>query len=364
LISAPTGRWSNVPELLLQENSPYNTRRASLLRGEGDLYLYLEDLVGPGPATTSAVWVGNVAPAPTDKRAVTPPGVPPRMGAGGTQFPDGCPDLGRSIDIVWFEEGDAVAVVDAEGVLAVIPGWAGRNEFYGYSRYARGRTGLAWELTRDAAKALEGKVRESSEFWRWRRSNGWNEVRTEGLTHLEERAGPQEAAWPLGSARFPELIATRHQVGELPVWVTATTGLSAQRMAGVEQYVDRPEDAARIELALARTVPDQSAAELLSALAVIPFTRCTWLGEGHTIGGAPGRYPAFGAEKAAVLLTAEPPRGNRYPLPDLSGRTVRGEAVTYLWVMVIDEETFRLARGRDARAAIAHLQANGATWVQ
>jgi len=32
--------------------------------------------------------------------------------------------------------------------------------------------------------------------------------------------------------------------------------------------------------------------------------------------------------------------------------------------MVIDEETFRLARGRDARAALAHLQVTGATWVQ
>jgi hypothetical protein len=353
-----------MPELLLQETSPYQTRRASLLRGEGDIYLYLEDLVGPATATASAVWVGNHAPAPTDRREVTPPGVPPRMGAGGTYFPDGCPDLGRAMDIVWFEEGDAVAVVDAEGVLAVIPGWAGRNEFYGYSRYARGRTGLAWELTRDAAKALDLKVEESRAYWRWRAGGAWDEMRTEGFVHIEGRLGPQEAGWPLSAGRFPEIVATRHQVGQLPVWVTVTTGLSSQRMAGVEQYVDRPEDAARIELAIARSTADQAGAELLGALAAIPFSRCTWLGEGHTIGGAPGRYPAFGAEKAAVLLTATPPAGNRYPMPDLTGRTVRGEAVTYLWVMVIDEETFRMARGRDARAAIAHLQATGATWVQ
>ena len=353
-----------MPELLLQEISPYSTRRASLLRGEGDLYLYLEDLVSPSPATTSAVWVANYLPAPTDQSVTSPAGTPPRMGAGGTRFPEGCPDLGRAMTLVWFEEGDAVAIIDAEGVLAAIPGWAGRSEFYGYSRYARGRTGLAWELTRDAGQALEAKVVESRDFWSWRGAGAWGEVRSSGLAHIEAQTGPQEAAWPLGTARFPELIATRHRVGELPVWVTATTGLSAQRMAGVEQYVDEPEKASRIELAIARSVPDQAGAELLSSLATIPFGRCTWLGEGHTIGGSPGNYPAFGADKAAVLLTAEPPEGSRYPMPNLRGLVRRGEPVTYLWVLVIDEETFRLARGRDARAAIAHLRGNGATWVQ
>ena len=257
-----------------------------------------------------------------------------------------------------------MAVVDAEGVLAAIPGWAGRSDFYGYSRYARGRTGLAWELTRDAAQALEAKVRESRDFWRWRVTDGWAEVRSTGLAHLEANVGPQEAAWPLGTARYPELIATRHRMGDQPIWVTATTGLSAQRMAGVEQYVDRPETAARIELAIARTSPDQAGAELLSSLATIPFGRCTWLGEGHTIGGAAGNYPAFGPDKAAVLLTASPPAGHQHPMPNLRGLVRRGEPVTYLWVMVIDEDTFRLARGRDARAALAHLAADGATWVQ
>jgi hypothetical protein len=286
------------------------------------------------------------------------------MGAGGTQFPEGCPDLGRAMSLVWFEEGDAVAVIDAEGVLAAIPGWAGRSEFYGYSRYARGRSPLAWELTRDAKAALEVKVQESRDFWQWRLGNAWPEVRAAGIAHLEAQVGPQEAAWPLGTARFPELIATRHRLGDQPVWVTATTGLSAQRMAGVEQYIDEPEKAGRIELAIARSMPDQAGAELLSSLATIPFGRCTWLGEGHTIGGAKGNYPAFGPDKAAVLLTATPPPGVGHVLPDLQGTRRRNEPVTYLWVMVIDEDTFRLARGRDARAAIAHLQTSGAGWVQ
>jgi hypothetical protein len=353
-----------VPELLLQQTSPYNTRRASLLRGEGDIYLYLEDLVGATPNTTSAVWVANYLPAPSSRDEVSAPGAPPRMGAGGTRHPEGCPALGDRLGLVWFEEGDAVAVVDGEGVLAAIPGWAGRSEFYGYARYARGRSPLAWELTRDANQVLDHKVVESREFWNWRLSSAWPEIRSTGLSHLEMQLGPQEAAWPLGDAAFPELIATRHRLADEPIWVTATTGLSAQRMAGVEQYVDNPEQCARIELAIARSTPDQSGAEILSALATIPFSRCTWLGEGHTIGGSPGAYPAFGADKAALLLTSTPPPGTRFAMPDLSGLSRRNEPVTYLWVMVIDEETFRIARGRDARAALEHLTVSGASWIQ
>lgn len=353
-----------MPELLLQQTSPYATRRATLLRGEGDVYLYLEDLIGPTPTTVSAVWVANVLPAPSGHGGEGEPGTPPRMGAGGTRHPEGCPPMGDRLELVWFEEGDAVAVVDGEGVLAAIPGWAGRNEFYGYARYARGRSPLAWELTREASKVLEHKVVESREFWTWRCGSGaWTDISASGMAHLQERLGPEEGVWPLETG-LPEVMASRHRLADASVWVTATTGLSAQRMAGVEQYVDDADRVARIELAVARPVADQVGAEVLAALAAIPFNRCTWLGEGHTIGGAAGSYPGFGPDKAALLLTVNPPPDTRCPRPDLSGLSRRGEQVTYLWVMVIDEEAFRLARGRDARTAVQHLADSGATWIQ
>lgn len=348
----------------MQEISPYRTRRASLLRGDGDSYLYLEDLVGPEPETTSVVWVANHVAAPTDASEEAPEGTPPRMSAGGTSHPAGCPELDRNLKFVWFEEGDAVALLDGSGVLAVIPGWAGRDNFYGYSRYARGRSPLAWELTEDAHQVLKQKVGESREFWSWRTGSSWPEIRQAGQQHLEQRVGPQDSAWPVGESMFPELIATRHRLVGQNVWVTATTGLSAQRMAGVEQYLDVPESASRIELAIARAEPDQAGVNLLGALGTVPFGRCTWLGEGHTIGGIPGAYPEFGLDKAALLLTAEPPFSGDFRPPNLNGLVRRGDPVTYLWVLVVDEETFRLARGRDSRAALAKLTEAGATWVQ
>ena len=111
-----------MPDLLMQQTSPYGTRRASVLRGDGDIYLYLEDLVGPTTTTSSAVWVANHMPAPANRQDQGVPGVPPRMGAGGTRHPEGCPPISDRVEMVWFEEGDAVALVDGEGVLAAIPG--------------------------------------------------------------------------------------------------------------------------------------------------------------------------------------------------------------------------------------------------
>lgn len=348
----------------MRSTSPYGSRRATLLRGNGDVYLYLEEVGDAASETCSAVWVANEAPAPATAHdpSATSPGAPPRMAADGTRHPEGCPPL-HHVDLVWFEEGDAVALVDPEGVLAVVPGWGGRDGFYGYSRYAAGQTPIAWELANEAHELLSQKVKESQEFWAWRKGQAWAHIRSTGLGHLEAAIGPQEAAWPLGQATFPELIASRHRYRDHDVWVTATTGLSAQRMAGVEEYVDNPDSAARIELAIARSTPDHVGAELLSALAQVPFRRCTWLGEGHTIGGRVGAYPAFGPEKASLLLTARPPYAPDMIPPDLRGLVRREGHVTYLWVMVIDEETFGLARGRDARAALAHLAEAGVTWV-
>src|SRR5690606_34927820 len=124
-----------------------------------------------------------------------------------------------------------------------------------------------------------------------------------------------------------------------------------------------PDSAARIELVIARSEPDSVGAELLNALSQVPFGRCTWLGEGHTVGGAVGSYPAFGPDKASLLLTAKPPFQRDLPPPDLRGLTTRGCPVTYLWVLVIDEETFGLARSRDARNAVAHMASKGLSWV-
>jgi hypothetical protein len=208
-----------VPELLMRSTSPYGSRRAVLLRGSGDIYLYLEDVTGEAAETSSAVWVANQAvapvhpPDPTDTTVRNDDGGPPRMAATGTRHPEGCPPL-QDVEFVWFEEGDGVALVDGEGIVAVVPGWGGRDDFYGYSRYAQGHTPIAWELSAEALDLLTSKVEESRDFWAWRTDQAWGHIRSTGIAHLEQAIGPQEVAWPLGESSFPELIASRHRYGD------------------------------------------------------------------------------------------------------------------------------------------------------
>jgi hypothetical protein len=350
-----------VPELLLQDTNPYRTRRASLWRGDDDAYLYLEDLTGERPSTVSAVWVANSTPAPP--RAVVPldQSAPARMMARGTRFPDGCPPLDGP-RLVWFEEGDGVALVDRAGLVAAVPGWAGHEGFYGYSRWALGRSPLAWEMSGEIEASLVERVRRSDDYWHWRLAPGaraWDEICSDGLDHLTRTLGPAEDVRDGAPGRFPELALSRHRAGTTDVWVTATTGLSGARMPGVEQLVDDPGQVSRIELAIARDQPDEVGFQLLASLATIPFGRSTWLGEGHTIGGGIGSFPSLGDDCAGVLLTTHPP--GRFP--DLSGPERRGDPIRYLWVVGIDAATFSLVRARGSAAALSHLAQRGDTFV-
>ncbi|HEY4377347.1 MAG TPA: suppressor of fused domain protein [Acidimicrobiales bacterium] len=357
-----------MPQLLLDETSPYGTRRASLLQGDHDLYLFLADATSADAGTVSTVWVANTSAAPGAlDRSGTAAGAPPRMGADGTLHPQGCPPPNGAMRLVWFEEGDGVALVDADGVIAAIPGWGGVDGFYGYARHARGQTPLAWELSGPVQAALGEKVEASRAFWQARTAVGaWDTLRAQGVAHLEQRLGPVDHSWSLNETQFPELVLTRHRVaaGSGTVFVTATTGLSAQRMAGVEQAVEDPSTCSRIELAFGRRVADEAAAAVLADVARIPSSRCTFLGDGHTVGGRPGAYAVFGPDKTALLLTSTPPAGpDGGPAPDLRGRTVGGDAVLPLWVIPVDDATAGIARANGGPAALAHLASQGVGWL-
>ena len=186
-------------------------------------------------------------------------GRPPIMGREGTRFPLGCPALNGSLEVVWFEEGDGVALVDADGLLAVIPGWGGADGFCGYARNCQEQTPLAWPLGPEARASLEETVSASREFWTWRLTEAWPGVEESGLAHLDERIGRREAVWRIDGGGFPEMTASRHRYGQRDVWITSTTGLSAQRMPKVEQFVRDRQASGRIELAVARTTASAEA---------------------------------------------------------------------------------------------------------
>ena len=80
--------------------------------------------------------------------------------------------------------------------------------------------------------------------------------------------------------------------------------MSAQRMPVVEQVLDDPSGYARIELALATTLPSAQAARVFLWLATYPWHAVTWFGPGHSVRWyhEPSTFPLGGAAEAVLLL--------------------------------------------------------------
>jgi hypothetical protein len=123
-------------------------------------------------------------------------------------------------------------------------------------------------------------------------------------------------------------------------------------------------DQARIELALATTMPSAEAARIFLWLAQYPWREVTWLGSGHSI---PWYHEAstfpLGGGNAAVLLLDDPGRLIGPDISSLDGFTVSDEPVRWLWIVPISERERLLAASRGSASLITHLAAQRRSWV-
>ncbi len=78
-------------------------------------------------------------------------------------------------------------------------------------------------------------------------------------------------------------MSERPPVTQRRYTVLSTVGMSCQRMPVIEQTGEEAGDRARIELALATTMPSAQAARIFLWLAQFPWREMTWLGTGHSI---------------------------------------------------------------------------------
>ena len=63
----------------------------------------------------------------------------------------------------------------------------------------------------------------------------------------------------------------------------STIGMCSQRMPVIEQFTEDVGSEARIELAIATTLPSAKAARVFLWLAQYPWRDVTWLGHGHSV---------------------------------------------------------------------------------
>jgi hypothetical protein len=140
-------------------------------------------------------------------------------------------------------------------------------------------------------------------------------------------------------------------------------------MPVVEQVLDDPSGYARIELAIATTLPSAQAARVFLWLATYPWRAVTWFGPGHSVRWyhEPSTFPLGGDEGngsfGAVLLLDSPGSLPGPEPPDLSGFTFGGDPVRWLWIVPISERDRQLAKERGSATLIGRLASQQRSWI-
>ena len=354
------------PITLLESLSPYGSRKVTVEYDGLTTAAYLHD----DTSAISATWIANHRPAPhTTDQARVDAGRAPLMPAARTRYPGGRPPLQpEALEALWFEEGDGVAILEGGRPLAVIAGWSDMDRgMPGYSSDVIGQTPFGWSLD-DAMEGLAPRIERSRSYWRWRASpNGWSQFQQALLGHLQARLGPGGHYWDASAGKQPLAGVTERPPGPRhPYTVLSTVGMSCQRMPVVEQVLDDPSGYARVELAVATTLPSAQAARVFLWLATYPWHAVTWFGPGHSVRWyhEPSTFPLGGSSGAEAVLLLDSPGALGGPEPpDLSGFTFGGDLVRWLWVIPISERDRQLAKERGSSALVSRLAAQHRSWV-
>jgi hypothetical protein len=215
-------------------------------------------------------------------------------------------------------------------------------------------------------EGLGPRVEQAARFWRWRADHdAWARFQQAVLGHLLGKLGPGARYWDVGGGKEPQVgVSERPPTGYRNYTVLSTIGMCSQRMPVVEQLREDVSPEARIELAIATTMPSTDAARIFLWLAQYPWREVTWFGPGHSLRWyhEPATFP-LGGGNAGVLLLDEPAALLGPEACDLSGFTFAGDAVRWLWVVPISERERLLARERGSASLVTQLAAQRRNWV-
>jgi hypothetical protein len=354
-------------KIVFSDASPYRSRRLDIEADEVSTVAYLRD---SGGIVIGAAWIGNHEPAQHRlDLARLNAGLAPAMPAGLTSHPEGRTPLdATALEVVWFEEGDGAAVLEAGEPLCVIPGWSSLSHgLPGYSRDATGQGPFALPFDDED---FDLRIREAREHWvRQRDTAVWGDFQQSALGHLLSRLGPGgQYLHDVGRQDGGPVIGVSERPAreDRPYTVLSTLGMSRQRMPAVGLHEKDTDPHDRVELALATTLPSGPAGQLLAWLAPYPWRSATRLGSGSVISW-PGRAGAFplGDRWAGALLLDDPAELALDQLvPDLSGfKVVDGDSVRWLWVVPITADERTQASSEGFTTLLRQMAKDGRSWI-
>ena len=344
-------------DVLLEEWSPVCSIQAVVEDNGQAVYFYLWVNPGSENAEIRNCWICNRVPAMEDMDyEAMKMGMAPRMPRAYVTHDSAGICLDREkLSLVWFEEGDGAALYEDGRMIAVIPGWAGR-EFPGYSLYAKGMAPFAWEL-QEALPVLEQRMERSRMYWDIMEGGYFETMQQEQLAAMEAFFGPHKKYYAIDGGGFPpKALVTGERKGSQYAF---TLGNGALAQPKVEQYFqDETWKYRRMELGVA--FPQGCSQEGIMAMlnytaaqASLPWKELSWLGHGHTI-------PCSGVEGYEGVLLLSPAlcgvqEGPAYPM-------FMDEPVNLLWMMLLTGEEYELVKEQGTDPILEKKGADPAAW--
>lgn len=324
------------PRMLLESWSPVCEIQAFVEESDQNCYFYLWFHPKSENPYMKECWVCNTAPAGAEMDVKTmEDGRAPSMPSQYVSHdPAGIHLDEASLEIVWLEEGDGAALLSAGKPVCLIPGWSGRNDFCGYSIYARGMGPFAWEMTQ-AMEVLSARVAKSRRFWESFDGQYWESVQKMHMEALEKFFGPYQKYYAIDGGQFPPKALVTGEKAAVSYGITA--GVSMIPMPEIEQYYQEESGYyRRIELGFASSGRGEKEQmrmySFLSSLASLPWREITWLGHGHTV-------PCSALEGYSAVWLLNSRLVPEIPAP--AYRELMGEPVNLLWAVPLREEEYR-----------------------
>ncbi|MFA3778093.1 suppressor of fused domain protein [Yersinia sp. 1652 StPb PI] len=281
-----------------------------------------------------ACWVRNLVAAPqsADNTALEQ-GLAPRLAAEFCRNVAGEAELdAQYITIVWSESDDGAALWYQGQLLAIIPGWSLYiDHSICYSASCIKDNPLTLPLGSASTNTQYANAQHTRQFWRaWQQEEGnpWPALQAEYIQYYEQHFGPSVKYYAIDQGTWPPMAISQHE--KEGIYYFLTVGVSIRPQPWVEILFN--DDAAkyrRLEMAIAidsQYVNEDNAIHMASALAGfahVPWSKITWLGEGHTLESAvaPKGYEGY------ILSSALYADADNLTLP-----LQQGDPVNMYWV--------------------------------
>lgn len=330
------------PKIILESKSPNCPLAVIIEEDDTCTYMYLIHLKTDGTQSIICpLWIRNHQKAPDDLEfAKMQEGFSSMMPKEFCSHPDGKERFQpENLRCIWLEEGDGVALLENEQILAIIPGWA-NDKIPAYSIDCIKENSLAFPLTKD--NVLNERIKKADMFWNSWDYDPWRIFLDTRLEILCKEFGQETKYYAIDGGQWPIKGMAQFEKGDTTYLVTIGVSLIPQPF--IEQLTEEPEKLRRIELGLAIKTEafNKNAHEIcsfLSAQTTIPWSNLTWLGHGHTI-------------ECGTLFEKD----NEFPfcvfingkfissLPQIEFELFRGDNINVLWLTPISESEFHLIK--------------------